>query len=75
VEFLDRNYNDSLKKMFAQPTVKLREELLLLNGVGPETADSILLYAGQHPFSLLMRTPAELQFGMDSRPRTRNTTI
>ena len=26
-----------------------REQLLSLNGVGPETADSILLYAGQHP--------------------------
>jgi endonuclease-3 related protein len=35
--------------MFAQPTDKLRQELLALNGVGPETADSILLYAGQHP--------------------------
>jgi len=49
VEFLDRNYNGSLKKMFAQPTVKL----LLLNGVGPETADSILLYAGQHPIFVI----------------------
>jgi len=27
----------------------LREELLLLNGIGPETADSILLYAGNMP--------------------------
>ena len=35
--------------MFAQPTAKLREELLAVNGVGPETADSILLYAGNHP--------------------------
>src|SRR5437660_2276406 len=35
--------------MFAQPTARLRQELLALNGVGPETADSILLYAGQHP--------------------------
>ncbi len=35
--------------MFAQPTEKLRAELLELNGVGPETADSILLYAGNHP--------------------------
>jgi endonuclease III related protein len=35
--------------MFAQPTAKLREELLVLDGVGPETADSILLYAGNHP--------------------------
>jgi endonuclease III related protein len=36
-------------ELFAQPTDKLREELLELNGVGPETADSILLYAGNHP--------------------------
>ena len=34
--------------MFSQPTVQLRAELLELNGIGPETADSILLYAGQH---------------------------
>ena len=49
VEFLDRHYGGSLTKMFAQPTARLREQLLSLNGVGPETADSILLYAGQHP--------------------------
>ncbi len=49
VTFLDRKYGGSLKEMFLQPTGKLREELLSLNGVGPETADSILLYAGQHP--------------------------
>jgi endonuclease-3 related protein len=49
VAFLDRRYGGSLKRMFAQPTAKLREELLALNGIGPETADSILLYAGQHP--------------------------
>jgi endonuclease III related protein len=49
VKFLDRCYGGSLTKMFAQPTAKLREQLLTLNGVGPETADSILLYAGQHP--------------------------
>ena len=49
VLFLDRTYGGSLQKMFLEPTMKLREELLALNGVGPETADSILLYAGQHP--------------------------
>jgi endonuclease III related protein len=48
VRFLDRHYRGSLARMFAQPTAKLREELLALNGVGPETADSILLYAGNH---------------------------
>src|SRR5437867_309715 len=49
VAFLDDHYGGSLTRMFAQPTAKLRQELLSLNGVGPETADSILLYAGQHP--------------------------
>lgn len=48
VEFLDSRYGGSLNRMFAQPT-KLRAELLALNGVGPETADSILLYAGNRP--------------------------
>jgi len=49
VAFLDDHYGGSLTRMLAQPTAKLRQELLGLNGVGPETADSILLYAGQHP--------------------------
>jgi endonuclease III related protein len=49
VGFLDERYKGSLSHMFAQPTAKLREELLGLEGVGPETADSILLYAGNHP--------------------------
>ncbi len=49
VAFLDQKYGGSLDKLFAQPTDKLREQLLSLNGVGPETADSILLYAGNHP--------------------------
>lgn len=49
VDFLDSNYGGSLRRMFAKPTENLRQELLDLPGIGPETADSILLYAGQHP--------------------------
>ncbi len=49
VKFVDERYQGSLTRMFARPTHELREELLSLNGVGPETADSILLYAGGHP--------------------------
>jgi len=49
VAFLDRQYSGSLENLFAQPTNSLREELLALNGIGPETADSILLYVGNHP--------------------------
>jgi len=47
--FLDDKYGGSLDRMFSRPTEELRTELLALNGVGPETADSILLYAGNHP--------------------------
>ncbi len=49
VAHLDKKYAGSLERMFSQPTNELREELLALNGVGPETADSILLYAGNQP--------------------------
>ena len=49
VALLDTRYGGSVERMFAQPTKSLREELLSLIGVGPETADSILLYAGNHP--------------------------
>ena len=49
VTFLDKHHGGSLTRMFRQPTAALRAELLSLNGIGPETADSILLYAGGHP--------------------------
>src|SRR5947207_5808767 len=41
VAFLDRYYVGSLNRMFAQPTEKLRKQLLGLNGVVTETADCI----------------------------------
>ena len=46
--FLRTEYRASLKRMFETPTMVLREKLLGVFGVGPETADSILLYAGDH---------------------------
>src|SRR2546427_5143848 len=49
VAFLDAHYGGLLTRMFAQPAAKLRPGLLALNGGGAETADFILLYAGQHP--------------------------
>jgi endonuclease III related protein len=47
--FLRAEYRGSLKRMFETPTIVLREKLLGVFGIGPETADSILLYAGEHP--------------------------
>lgn len=49
VRFLDKHYGGSLSRMLRRPVVELRNELLALHGVGPETADSILLYAGNYP--------------------------
>lgn len=50
LEFLFKRYPGSIEKLFSEPGAKLRAELLDVNGIGPETADSILLYAGQKPF-------------------------
>jgi len=47
--FLRTEFHGSLKRMFDTPTIVLRERLLDVFGIGPETADSILLYAGEHP--------------------------
>ncbi|MFH1406788.1 MAG: endonuclease III domain-containing protein [Candidatus Omnitrophota bacterium] len=49
LNFLFAEYNGNLKKMFSQKPKELREQLLLVKGVGPETADSILLYAAKKP--------------------------
>ena len=49
VDFLFDDYSGSLSRMFRTPTAQLREQLLAVHGIGPETADSILLYAGEHP--------------------------
>jgi endonuclease-3 related protein len=39
---------DGLGNLFAGDTATVRERLLAINGIGPETADSMLLYAGGH---------------------------
>lgn len=46
-QHLRNNYHGSLEKMLQQPFEPLRLELLAMKGIGPETADSILLYAGE----------------------------
>lgn len=46
--FVER-YGGSAKRMAARPLNELREDLLAVSGIGPETADSILLYALDKP--------------------------
>ena len=45
IEFLFAEYGGSVTWMRREQLTPLREKLLSVNGVGPETADSILLYA------------------------------
>ncbi len=49
IRYLDRNYGGSWRRMRRGPAQALRQELLAVNGIGPETADSILLYALKKP--------------------------
>lgn len=49
IEFFKQNYKGSLVNAKGIKTPELREQLLSINGVGPETADSILLYAFMRP--------------------------
>jgi len=49
IEFLFSNYDGNLDKMFKRDMWELRGELLKVKGIGLETADSILLYAGNKP--------------------------
>jgi endonuclease III related protein len=49
IAFVTEAYSGDLETMGQVETDRLRKELLAVNGVGPETADSILLYALQKP--------------------------
>jgi endonuclease-3 related protein len=46
---LDAEFDGSLDRLAQSPTDELRNRLLALPGIGPETADAILLYALNHP--------------------------
>ena len=45
VNFLIKDYQGSMKKMAKEDLTIIRHKLLSVNGIGPETADSIILYA------------------------------
>lgn len=45
LQFFFENYQGQFETMEEVPTPRLRSEILAVNGIGPETADSILLYA------------------------------
>ena len=49
LNLLFSNYGGSMEGMAAAPLALLRSELLAVKGIGPETADSILLYGLEKP--------------------------
>ena len=49
VNFFLKKYDGSINRMAEMPTGEVRSELLALSGFGPETVDSILLYALEKP--------------------------
>jgi endonuclease-3 related protein len=50
VNIFVNDFEGSTENMFSGDCRELRKKLLKVNGIGPETADSILLYAGKRPF-------------------------
>ena len=49
IGFLVEEYGGDLGKMLSEDTKRFRSKLLRIRGIGPETADSILLYAAKRP--------------------------
>ncbi len=49
IHWLCDRYGGDLQDLESVNTARLREELLSISGIGPETADSILLYALNRP--------------------------
>jgi endonuclease III related protein len=52
-DWFGERYNDNLQRLFAQDTGELRQQLLGIFGIGEETADSIILYAGNKPIFVI----------------------
>jgi len=53
LSFFFKVYQGNLKKIISIATPILRQQLLSVNGIGPETADSILLYALNKPIFVI----------------------
>lgn len=47
--YIYRRYDGDIERLLDKPIEDLRSELLQIKGIGPETADSIILYAGEKP--------------------------
>lgn len=67
-----RECEGRLGRWFRHPTPDLRRELLALDGIGPETADDILVYAARRPAFIVdayaRRLTRRLGFGTGREP-------
>ncbi len=83
---LVEDFAADLAQLFAGPTPVVRARLLAISGIGPETADCLLLYAGGHRSSVVDAYTKRIfhrhgwgagessEFKVQSRTRVRNTT-
>jgi endonuclease-3 related protein len=53
ISFIHYQYKSDLSLIAEEETDRLRESLLAVNGIGPETADSIILYAFNRPIFVI----------------------
>lgn len=53
LNFLSTKFNGNLNRLFKTDLLVLRQALLEVKGIGPETADSILLYAANKPIFVI----------------------
>lgn len=49
LHMIETDYGGSLEALLGDDVFRARQALLSVKGIGPETADSILLYGGDHP--------------------------
>ena len=47
--WMDEHYGGDISRLFAEPLSELRERLFSIYGIGPETADAVILYAARRP--------------------------
>ncbi|MGA2171875.1 MAG: endonuclease III domain-containing protein [Sedimentisphaerales bacterium] len=62
LDWLFENYAGKLENLENVPTAELRQQLLSIKGIGPETADSILLYALNRPVFVVDAYTARIAF-------------
>lgn len=65
---LEERSEGSLERLFALPAAELRAALLEIDGVGPETADDIILYAARKPVFVIDAYTRRVMSRLEVRP-------